>query len=224
MVISDPERFAGQTQLGRPDALNSYLGRLRQAADVVLRGGSDSMGPHDLVALMARLSAGLRPAEVGTTAVTGNGGGPQLIESLNEIFELHAAIIRAAENVVPEASAALLADSRRVREYVVGSAREAVRAARGDRYGDLQPGPSGPLAELPGTNGRCARPRLSAREREVIELVAAAMSNSQIARRLDITEGTVKRHLRNIFAKLGAVSRLDAVNKAVATRQLARPY
>lgn len=56
--------------------------------------------------------------------------------------------------------------------------------------------------------------KLSARELEVMELVAKAMSNSQIASRLNLTEATVKRHLRNIFAKLEAVSRLDAVNKA----------
>jgi DNA-binding NarL/FixJ family response regulator len=55
---------------------------------------------------------------------------------------------------------------------------------------------------------------LSKREREVILLVAAAMSNAQIARKLSITKGTVKRHLHNIFAKLNAESRMDAVNKA----------
>ncbi|MEU2610285.1 response regulator transcription factor [Micromonospora sp. NPDC007271] len=57
---------------------------------------------------------------------------------------------------------------------------------------------------------------LSDREVEIVGLVAQAYSNSQIARRLDITEGTVKRHLRNVFTKLGAVSRIDAVNKAIA--------
>ena len=57
---------------------------------------------------------------------------------------------------------------------------------------------------------------LSPREVEVLQLVAQAMSNRQIAVRLSITEGTVKRHLRNIFEKLGAVSRIDAVNKAAA--------
>lgn len=57
---------------------------------------------------------------------------------------------------------------------------------------------------------------LSRREREVLALVARAMSNRQIAVRLDITEATVKRHLRNAYGKLGANSRLDAVNKAVA--------
>lgn len=56
--------------------------------------------------------------------------------------------------------------------------------------------------------------KLSAREREVLDLVSQALSNSQIAARLHLTEATVKRHLRSVFVKLGAVSRLDAVNKA----------
>jgi DNA-binding NarL/FixJ family response regulator len=55
---------------------------------------------------------------------------------------------------------------------------------------------------------------LSEREREVLELVGKALSNRQIASQLAVTEATVKRHLRNIFVKLGAVSRIDAVNKA----------
>jgi DNA-binding NarL/FixJ family response regulator len=59
---------------------------------------------------------------------------------------------------------------------------------------------------------------LSAREREVLNLVAQALSNGQIASTLHVTEATVKRHLVNIFSKLGAVSRLDAVNKAAALR------
>jgi len=57
---------------------------------------------------------------------------------------------------------------------------------------------------------------LSEREREVLKLAAAALSNRQIALRLAITEGTVKRHMSNIFQKLDAVSRIDAVNKAAA--------
>lgn len=56
---------------------------------------------------------------------------------------------------------------------------------------------------------------LSRRECEVLALVADAMTNGQIGARLRISEGTVKRHLRNIFVKLHAVSRIDAVNKAV---------
>lgn len=55
---------------------------------------------------------------------------------------------------------------------------------------------------------------LSAREREVLGLVGEALSNGQTASRLSLKEATVKRHLRNVFVKLGAVSRIDAVNKA----------
>ncbi|MFF3634768.1 response regulator [Streptomyces sp. NPDC002250] len=58
---------------------------------------------------------------------------------------------------------------------------------------------------------------LSAREAEVLDLVAQAYSNAEIAGELFITESTVKRHLSNIYAKLGATSRLDAVRHAMRT-------
>ncbi|KAB8190965.1 response regulator [Nonomuraea phyllanthi] len=57
---------------------------------------------------------------------------------------------------------------------------------------------------------------LSDKELEVLQLAAQALSNVQIARRLGLAEATVKRHMRNIFVKLNAVSRIDAVNKALA--------
>ncbi len=62
---------------------------------------------------------------------------------------------------------------------------------------------------------------LSAREIEILSMVDAAMTNAQIAAQLDLTEATVKRHLRSVFGKLGAVSRIDAVNKAVKASLLA---
>ena len=61
---------------------------------------------------------------------------------------------------------------------------------------------------------------LSERELEVLRLAAQALSNTQIAKRLFIAEGTVKRHLTNIYAKLNAVSRVDAIRKATAARLL----
>ena len=64
---------------------------------------------------------------------------------------------------------------------------------------------------------------LSAKELAVLRLVAQALSNSQIATRLNITEATVKRHLHRVFVKLGAVSRIDAVNKAAELGALPKP-
>lgn len=78
------------------------------------------------------------------------------------------------------------------------------------------------LAQLPGPGGGGGT-ALSRRELDVLALAARAMSNAQIAARLYLTEATVKRHLSNIFGKLGAVSRIDAVNKAVAASLIPPP-
>jgi DNA-binding NarL/FixJ family response regulator len=67
-----------------------------------------------------------------------------------------------------------------------------------------------------------AKSPLTEREAEVLQLTAAAFSNAQIAARLYITEATVKRHLTNIYAKLNAVSRIDAIRKATEAK-LIRP-
>jgi DNA-binding NarL/FixJ family response regulator len=52
---------------------------------------------------------------------------------------------------------------------------------------------------------------LSAREREVLELVAKGTSNREIARELFISEATVKTHLTHLYGKLGARDRAAAV-------------
>jgi DNA-binding NarL/FixJ family response regulator len=58
-------------------------------------------------------------------------------------------------------------------------------------------------------------PRLSAREREVLRLVAAGRANKEIASALDIAERTVKFHVTSIFNKLGAENRAQAVAIAI---------
>ncbi|MDA1188294.1 MAG: response regulator transcription factor [Chloroflexi bacterium] len=57
--------------------------------------------------------------------------------------------------------------------------------------------------------------RLSARESEVLALVAEGSSNKVVAARLKISERTVKNHLTNIMAKLQATDRTHAVVTAV---------
>lgn len=51
---------------------------------------------------------------------------------------------------------------------------------------------------------------LSVREREVLDLVAAGLANKQIARRLGITERTVKGHLTSAFQRIGVADRTQA--------------
>ena len=55
---------------------------------------------------------------------------------------------------------------------------------------------------------------LTAREREVLLLVADGLTNAAIAERLWITPGTVRRHLENVYDKLGVHTRTAAVRAA----------
>lgn len=57
---------------------------------------------------------------------------------------------------------------------------------------------------------------ISARELEVLELVAQGLSNQVVARRLFISPVTVKTHVHNILTKLGAKNRTEAVHRARA--------
>jgi DNA-binding NarL/FixJ family response regulator len=57
---------------------------------------------------------------------------------------------------------------------------------------------------------------LTDRELEVLALVARGESNAGIARTLNLAEGTVKRHLHNIYGKLGVGSRGEALNRALS--------
>lgn len=54
--------------------------------------------------------------------------------------------------------------------------------------------------------------QLTAREREVLELLSQGLSNKLIARQLNISEHTVKFHVSAIYTKLGAASRTEAVS------------
>jgi DNA-binding NarL/FixJ family response regulator len=63
-------------------------------------------------------------------------------------------------------------------------------------------------------------PRLTDRELEVLKLVATGLNNRDIAKRLFISENTVKNHVRNILEKLHLHSRMEAVVYAVREKIL----
>ena len=110
---------------------------------------------------------------------------------------------RSAELAVEEARAAYATfrdlGASRARDEAAGLLRE---------LGVSTPG-------LPRTNGE-----LTAREHEVLGLLAAGLSNAQIAERLVISEKTAGHHVSHILAKLGVRNRAEAA--AVAARLATR--
>ena len=88
---------------------------------------------------------------------------------------------------------------------------DCVRAvARGDRY--IQP--RFLQRQLDSSGSAPPEPSLTPRELELVRMVAQGLRNRQIAERLQITEGTVKVHLHNIYDKLGLDGRLALLRYA----------
>ena len=57
-------------------------------------------------------------------------------------------------------------------------------------------------------------PALTAREHEVLDLVARGLTNAEISRRLFVSDKTVRNHVSNVFAKLHVAGRAEAVARA----------
>jgi NarL family two-component system response regulator LiaR len=89
---------------------------------------------------------------------------------------------------------------------------EAIRAAHAGRstLAEEIAGKVVALARQPSLPGH----NLTQREREVLLLLVEGLPNAQIARRLAISQATVKYHVRSILNKLGAASRTEAVSLA----------
>ena len=118
-----------------------------------------------------------------------------------------------ASEVPADAVAAIRKGARAVvfKRFAVETLMEAIRTvARWQRVaaGGLQTQMAARLAE-PDAKA------LSPREQEIVGYVALGLRNAEIARRLAISEETVKTHLNNIFRKLGVRDRVELALYAV---------
>jgi DNA-binding NarL/FixJ family response regulator len=97
--------------------------------------------------------------------------------------------------------------------------REIVRAIRAVSSGEAIFGPAIAtrlMAYFAGSSDRPVQafPELTAREREVLELIARGKSNAAIAQKLVLSEKTIRNHVSNIFTKLQVLDRAQAIVKA----------
>jgi two-component system nitrate/nitrite response regulator NarL len=104
------------------------------------------------------------------------------------------------ERLVPTLESVLRGDSV-VAEELVGTLAHLVR-------GDAGAEAAAPQRETPLSD-------LTPRELEILDHIAEGLSNKMIARALDITDGTVKLHVKAILRKLGVRSRVEAAVTAV---------
>jgi DNA-binding NarL/FixJ family response regulator len=186
---------------------------LEAEADVTVVG--EASGGAEGVAAAARLAPDVTIVDL---AMPGMGG-------LAAIPELRRAAPRTAILVFTmHHNTAYVHEAMRAgaRGYVLKSAPKeellaAIRAlATGGGY--LQPAITGTVLRRLLSDARVAgRSPITAREVQILEAVADGKSNKEIAGALAIAEETVKTHLRNLFEKLGAADRAQAV--AIALRQ-----
>ena len=96
-----------------------------------------------------------------------------------------------------------------LKDMLLSDVITALRAVlRGDRV--IPAAVATRLAEFP------ERSDLTERELEVLHLVGRGLSNKEVAKAIGRMDETVKIHLKNIFAKLGASDRTEAVTVALA--------
>ena len=192
--------------------LAEYLGGSPDAAGALFAESLDLAQRTGMRAMMAYALLGL--------ALAGRGGtGP------GRSARLHGA----ADQALADLGHAL----QPLEERLSGQDRQRLRAAMGDEAFEAEYGagrtldPAQVLAALGRTDTAAGQARpavpyeaasaLTARELDVLKLVAQGLSNSDIAQRLVLSEHTVHRHLANILRKLGMSSRAAAAAWSVRT-------
>jgi len=178
------------------------IGRVDEALELAELAGARSIG-IECQALCAAVEAVCALKQRSNDVVE---RAERLIEHVFENGSVDFAITAYRAN--PDLLTTLLA-SRRMRDEIVYLIRRAGDSARLEALGLSTTSAVDPTATLSG------------REQEVYELICEGLSNAEIARRLFITEATVKAHVHHVFDKTGIRSRsalaLNAARKRYAT-------
>ena len=134
----------------------------------------------------------------------GEESGPQICERLHLVHrDVKVLLISGAGRISAEAAAACGAAGFVPKDWPAADIARAVRMV-GLGMSMFEPEPAG-------APGHGARPALTPREREVLELVATGATNREIAERLHLSPHTVKEHTSSLYRKLEARGRADAV-------------
>ena len=147
----------------------------------------------------------------------GEGG----VEAIRRITAAHPEVGVVAVTMYEDEDSVFAAVRAGARGYVIKNAEaaEVVRMVRAVAEGDVRFGPT--VAEKvlgflssPGLAKSAAFPGLTAREVEVLDLVAAGKTNTEIARRLSVSPKTVRNNVSAILTKLGVANRAKAIVRA----------
>ena len=192
---------AAALRLGDPDAAREAHARLAAIAEAV---GSDSLRAAE------RAAAGAIASAAGD-----HDAARRALEDAIDLYQRTVAPLELASARIALARALAAQDRRdaaREQALEAAAAFAELGAEKPAREADKL------AARL---NGRDERMGLTARELEVLALVAEGLSNREIAARLIVSEHTVHRHVANIYARLGVSSRAAAVAMAAERELLA---
>jgi ATP/maltotriose-dependent transcriptional regulator MalT len=176
--------------------------------------GIGVVGP---VLLLRQLNQAITTHEGSRHPTSGAREEKELLEALEEGGEITPATAAMRTSLTVDEASKMLEELARqghlksrieegVAAYSLGENRR--QALPGD---DLAASPAQPGAN--GTSARLEDP-LSARELEVLGLLASGKTNSEVARDLFVSVGTIKSHSGNIYRKLGARNRAEALARA----------
>ncbi|GIH60866.1 MULTISPECIES: response regulator [Microbispora] len=142
------------------------------------------------------------------------------IEATSRITARHPGVAVLALTMLSDDASILAAVRAGARGYLLKEATPAdiVRSLEAVASGQVVFGAATGSRVLAALTASPVRPRplpeLTEREVEVLDLVAAGLTNNAVARRLYLSEKTVRNHVSNIFAKLGVSDRAAAVARA----------